>query len=138
MRLPVAAACLFVFAAPAFSQEAPPEPGRYAVQPSADGFVRLDTRTGAVSHCSKEEGVWRCEPFADTTPAVDPRVGALSAEVAALKAKVGELTARIDALSPLTTGDTVQPAPDHAPTGFAETLVGRLFALVRELKGNGE
>src|ERR1700752_4342332 len=36
------------------------ENGRYTLQPSADGVVRLDTRTGAVSNCNNSAAGWAC------------------------------------------------------------------------------
>ena len=53
--------------------------GRYAVQPSADGFIRLDTETGAVSHCGRREGVWFCEKLVEDQTALKSGIDALSA-----------------------------------------------------------
>ena len=36
------------------------ENGRYAMSPIADGVIRLDTRTGAVSTCSNTGTGWAC------------------------------------------------------------------------------
>jgi hypothetical protein len=136
MRVIVIAVAGLIAAAPAApGQDAP---GRFALQPSADGFIRLDTRTGAASHCGRREGVWRCEPFAEESAAIEARLARLEAEIAALKAAVAALAARLDAATP--------PAPEGAaPTaagpraadtpGFSERLMQRFFALVREMKG---
>ena len=43
------------------------EPGRYAMTPAGDGFLRLDTATGAVSICRQKLDAWTCEGVADDT-----------------------------------------------------------------------
>ena len=62
--------------------------GRYTMHKSDDGFVRLDTETGAVSLCRKGDQGWGCEAMADTG-------GSTSAEVARLKRENAELRAEI-------------------------------------------
>jgi hypothetical protein len=42
--------------------------GRYTMHKTEDGFVRLDTQTGAVSLCRKEADAWSCRDIADATP----------------------------------------------------------------------
>jgi len=56
------------------------EPGRYSMLPVADGVVRLDTRTGEVSHCSKTESGWACRIMPDEQDALDTEIGRLQAE----------------------------------------------------------
>lgn len=46
--------------APALAQ---PETSRYTMAPTEGGFVRLDTVTGAMSFCSKDNGGWSCTPM---------------------------------------------------------------------------
>jgi hypothetical protein len=110
--------------------DGPPAPGRFQVAPGeGGGFVRLDTRTGTVSHCGLVEGVWRCDAVAD--PDADARLSALSAEVARLSASVAELSARVDALA-------AHSAPIAAKgprtPGFADSVITRFLDLVRKLK----
>src|SRR5882757_10645810 len=54
---------------------------RYAVQPSDDGFIRLDTQTGAVSHCGRRAGVWFCEKLVEDQTALEKRIDELAAQV---------------------------------------------------------
>src|SRR5438270_5603542 len=77
----------------AASQEAKPG-NRYAVQPSDDGFIRLDTQTGAVSHCGRRQGVWFCEKLVEDQSALEQRIDALTARVDALSKEVEALAAR--------------------------------------------
>lgn len=41
-------------------------PGRYTMHKTDDGFVRLDTLTGAVALCRKTDTGWGCTPMSDT------------------------------------------------------------------------
>ena len=107
-------------------------PGRFAIEPSVDGFIRLDTETGAVSHCYREDDVWRCDVLAEDRSAIADVAG----EVRALNEKLEALAARVEALE----ADRQAAAPPEpvAEPGFAEELVRRLFLLVRDIKGEGQ
>jgi len=41
------------------------ENGRYSFSPVADGVLRLDTRTGQVSQCSRSDAGWVCKAVPD-------------------------------------------------------------------------
>jgi hypothetical protein len=56
------------------------ENGRYALSPVADGVVRLDTRTGAVSNCSNTGTGWACYVVPDERAALDAEIGRLQAD----------------------------------------------------------
>jgi len=84
----VTVACLAVLA-PAAAAEAPDtENGRYTLQPSGDGMIRLDTRTGAVSNCSNSAAGWACYAVPDERAAMDAEIGRLQAENDKLKAQL--------------------------------------------------
>ena len=67
------------------------ENGRYTLSTTADGALRLDTRTGAVSTCSNSGAGWACYAVPDERSAMDAEIGRLQAENEKLKA---ELAAR--------------------------------------------
>ena len=67
------------------------EKGRYTLSPVADGVVRLDTRTGAVSTCSNSGTGWACYAVPDERAALDAEIGRLQADNDRLKT---ELAAR--------------------------------------------
>jgi len=138
MRQSLILAGALLLAMPAFAEDATPGAGRYAIQPSDDGFVRLDTESGAVSHCTRTDGVWRCEAIADDKAAL---VEALSAEVEALTAELGRLRTELADLKGI---ETDKPRTELSPEdekdfdramGFAERLMKRFFEMVRDLKG---
>ena len=64
------------------------ENGRYTMQPSGDGVIRLDTRTGAVSNCSDLGAGWACYEVPDERKALDEEIGRLRAENDRLKAQL--------------------------------------------------
>ena len=66
------------------------ENGRYALSPVADGVVRLDTRTGAVTTCSDKGNGWACTIIPDERAAYDAEIGRLIQENAALKTELAQ------------------------------------------------
>ena len=80
------------------------ENGHYSLSPVADGVIRLDTRTGAVSTCSNNGNGWACYSVPDERAAFDAEIGRLQAENEKLKA---QLAAR----EPTVSGKTDEPLP---------------------------
>jgi uncharacterized small protein (DUF1192 family) len=62
--------------------------GRYTLAPAADGVIRLDTRTGAVSNCNNNGNGWACYAVPDERKALDEEIGRLQAENDRLKAQL--------------------------------------------------
>ena len=116
---------------PAIAQEEPGS-GRFELQPSANGFIRLDTETGAVSHCSRgADGVWFCDIVVEDQGALGKRVDELSARVDELSRQVEALAARVAEPPPPPVAAS-PPAADGG--GFADTVLSRLFEMVRRMK----
>jgi hypothetical protein len=69
------------------------ENGRYSLQPSGDGVIRLDTRTGVVSYCSNSSSGWACYMAPDERKAMDEEVGRLQAENEKMKAQLASANA---------------------------------------------
>jgi hypothetical protein len=88
------------------------ENGRYALSPVADGVLRLDTRTGAVSTCSNNGTGWACYAVPDERTALDAEIGRLQADNEKLKAQLAEreptVTGKID--EPLPKTDSMKKA----------------------------
>lgn len=88
LSLLVVAACMAGLV-PAIAAETPDtENGRYTLQPSGDGMIRLDTRTGTVSNCSNSAAGWACYAVPDERAALDAEIGRLQAENDKLKAQL--------------------------------------------------
>ena len=119
--LPVLLAAIAIaFAPAAFAQEtargseirpmpAEGEVGRFTFSPVVDGLMRLDSRTGQVSHCRRRGPAWSCETVADDRAAFEAEIARLSAKVTTLEA---ELARRAAAEAPK---PGVEPAPPVPP-----------------------
>ena len=89
---------------------APPKPmpdtenGRYALSSTADGVLRLDTRTGAISTCNNSGAGWACYAVPDERAALDLEIGRLQADNERLKK---ELASR----EPTVAGKIEEPMP---------------------------
>src|SRR3982075_2127743 len=107
--------CLGASGAPAQSRP-DTENGRYALSPVADGVIRLDTRTGAVSTCTNNGTGWACYAVPDERTALDAEIGRLQADNEKLKA---QLAAR----EPTVTGKIEEPMPKSDSLKKAEPKV---------------
>jgi hypothetical protein len=101
-----AAALALCFAGGAASAGAMPdtENGRYALSPLADGVLRLDTRTGAVSTCNNSGAGWACYAVPDERAALDAEIGRLQADNEKMKAQLAER-------EPTVSGKIEEPLP---------------------------
>ncbi|RXT49341.1 hypothetical protein [Bradyrhizobium betae] len=71
------------------AQSAPDsENGRYSMTPIPEGVLRLDTRAGTVSICSRNGAGWACYAVPDERTALDAEIGRLQAEVEKLKGQL--------------------------------------------------
>lgn len=100
MMAALAAPALLAPLGAAHAQSAPDsENGRFTLSPVPEGFLRLDTRTGAVSTCSNKGG-WACRLVPDERTALDAEIGRLQADNRKLKDQLAQrdtVTGKIDA-----------------------------------------
>ena len=86
------------------AQSAPDgESGRYTMTPIPEGVLRLDTRTGTVSTCTKNGAGWACYAVPDERSALDAEIGRLQAEVEKLKGQIAAgptVTGKVDEALP--------------------------------------
>jgi hypothetical protein len=61
------------------------ENGHYSFYPVADGVLRLDTRTGQISQCSRSDVGWACKVVPDERSALESEIARLQSENATLK-----------------------------------------------------
>lgn len=78
--------------------------GRYQLEKTADGYVRMDTQTGAMSKCQEQSGQLVCRMAADERTAFQDEVDDLQDSVKALDARVAKLenslSARVESKLP--------------------------------------
>jgi hypothetical protein len=99
------------------------ENGRYTLSPVADGVIRLDTRTGAVSICSSSGGGWACYSVPDERAALDAEIGRLQADNEKSRAELETLKAELAAREPTVTGKIDEPLPKTDSLKKAEPKV---------------
>ncbi len=87
------------------------ENGRYTLSPVADGVIRLDTRTGAVSTCSNAGAGWACYVVPDERAALDAEIGRLRAENEGFKTELEQRKAELAAREPTVSGKIDEPLP---------------------------
>jgi hypothetical protein len=81
---------LGVLAVPASALAA--EAGRFVLKEADQNtFIRLDTLTGAVSHCASRAGEWSCKALNDDRKELHDEIAALKKENAELKAEASEV-----------------------------------------------
>lgn len=141
--LPVLVFAATALALPGMARAAEPSKPRFAIDSARDGFMRLDTQTGAVTHCSATTGKWTCDGILAADANLGGRVDALAVEVARLAANTAALTARVEQLAKNRAAAQPSPgaqsvateAPQHvARKSIADRIVGRFLAMVRLLK----
>jgi hypothetical protein len=76
-----------VLAGSASADEATPDTanGRYVFSRQANGFLRLDTQSGAVSLCSEQPVGWACQAVPEDRAVFESEIARLQSENAALK-----------------------------------------------------
>jgi hypothetical protein len=65
--------------------------GRYVLEKVEQGFLRLDSETGAMALCTAKAGVWECDAIKDQGLDLTAELDRLRADNEKLKARVAEL-----------------------------------------------
>lgn len=65
--------------------------GRYVLEKVEQGFLRLDSETGAMALCAAKAGVWQCETIKDNGLDLTSEIAGLRAENETLKSRLAEL-----------------------------------------------
>lgn len=96
-RLALTAAVIAALTLPASAQNYDGTPDdRYAVVQLADGVLRVDRETGAVTTCKEQGTGWVCLTAADEREALQAEIDRLSAQNKELADRVSELRARLE------------------------------------------
>lgn len=122
--VPAVLACLT--AASAHAEDA----GRYRLEKSADGYVRMDTQTGAMSKCQEQNGQLVCRMAADERTAFQDQVDDLQESVKALDARVARLenslSARLESKLP-------SEEEFNRTMGYMERFVRGFMGIVKDM-----
>ncbi|MBB3976167.1 exonuclease VII small subunit [Rhizobium azooxidifex] len=105
--------------------------GRYQMERTAEGFVRLDTVTGEVSLCKEASGQMACRMAADERAAFEVELDSLTRRVEALEK--AEKSALSDDKPRLPTDEEIDRT-----MGIMERMMRRLMAIVKNLEGEEE
>lgn len=97
--------------------------GRYVMQRADDGFVRLDTQTGEMSLCRKQDEQFVCRMSAD-----DRR--ALEAEISLLEDRI----ARLEADNPDRRDDLATEDEIDRTMGIMENMMRRFMGVIEEFE----
>jgi hypothetical protein len=113
-----------------FSAGASAETGRYTMTPTKDGVLKLDTRTGAVSLCSRSSGDWSCKSVDSDG---QDRIRQLEKENARLRARLAD---RHLAPGSNDGGKMEMPSEEDVDKAmdFMERLLHRFKGMVEDLK----
>ena len=105
------------------------ENGRYSMTPVQDGFLRLDTRTGAVAMCRLVNGAPECRLAAEERAAMENEIGRLQAENKELRLKA-PAGAAVAPHSNLPSDQDMDRA-----LSFAERFMRGMMRIIREESG---
>ena len=127
---------MLALAGPAGAQSVVRE-GRYAIVPVEDGFLRLDTGTGAVSRCTGKIDRLTCRVLPDERLAYEAEIGRLEDRIDELEGRVAVLEENrpfggLDARDG--NGELPSEKEIDKVLNLAEKVMRRFFGFVKELK----
>ena len=136
IRMIVMPVLMLALAGPAGAQSVVRE-GRYALVPVEDGFLRLDTGTGAVSRCTGKIGRLTCRILPDEQLAYEAEIGRLEDRIDELEGRVAVLEKNrtlggLDA--PVSNGELPSEEEIDKVMTLVEKVMRRFFGFVKELK----
>ena len=107
------------------------EGGRYVFSRQANGFLRLDTKSGAVSLCSEQPVGWACQAAPEDRALFEGEIARLQNENAALKrtllAHGLSLPPGVGADAPIAQNDSTLRLPSDADIDRAIAFVGHVW-----------
>ncbi|HEY4191137.1 MAG TPA: hypothetical protein VGM46_00685 [Mesorhizobium sp.] len=130
-HLIVSASFFSLFAMPALAEDA----GRYRLEKSTDGYIRMDTQTGAMSRCEDRAGQLVCRMAADERSAYQNEIDDLQDSVKALDARVGKLenslSARLESKLP-------SEEEFNKTMSYMERFMRGFMGIVKDMDKNGD
>jgi hypothetical protein len=107
--------------------------GRFAAVPTANGVLRLDSQTGAVSLCTAVNGVPECRSGPDERAALEAEIARLSKENADLRSTLAGNSPSLSAHPP--TGSKSNPPSDgevDRALSIMEKFVQRMMRIIKD------
>lgn len=128
-------ACIASLCLCSIEARAQDEPGRYTLKTIENGFVRLDTKTGAVSTCRKQDGNIICRAAADDRAALQNEIDRLQTANDDLRTKLAK---RDEAVAQKKPAKPKADLPDDAELdrimSFFEKLMERFFKFAQTMR----
>jgi flagellar motility protein MotE (MotC chaperone) len=107
------------------------EPERYRLEKTDNGYVRMDTKTGAMSLCEERSGQLVCKLAADERVAMQDEIERLQSSLKSVEERVtkleGSLPARID--SALPTEEDFEKS-----LGYMERFFRRFMGIAKDME----
>lgn len=119
-------------AVPAFAQSE--DDARYSLQPSGEGFVRLDRRTGQMSFCRREQGQLVCRLAADERDAYEAEIGRLEKQLETGGKDEEGTEQSLKRSDRLPTDPQAREREFEQAMEYAEKALRRFFDVMRELR----
>jgi tetrahydromethanopterin S-methyltransferase subunit B len=105
--------------------------GRFIMERTEDGIVRLDTFTGELSACSAAEGQMVCRMAADERRALEEQIDLLEERIAAMEKAITE--------APTKPGDGLPSNEEIDRTfGMMEQMMRRFLGIIEEFDQDGD
>lgn len=120
-------ACVLALASAGAGAE---EPGRYQLERSGDGWVRLDRTTGAVSYCEEKAGAVVCRVAADERDALLEEIGRLAHRLDAAE----ERLVRLEGAPPSSATRPPTEEEFEKSLGYMERFMRRFMGIVKDLE----
>jgi len=134
MRRLILFATLAFAAAPAAAQDE----GRYRLEKTPDGYVRMDTQTGEMSLCEMRGGQLVCKLAADERSALQDEIDRLSTRLGGLEERLAKVEE-----SPILKPENLLPSEEEfqRSLGMMEQFFRKFMGIVKDMDkelGDGE
>jgi len=114
--------------------------GRFSIKPAGDGFIKLDKKTGGLTHCHQVDTAWTCKVLNDENGELNASVEQLLQDAAKIKQEKKALrtqVARLEVkLAKLEAGPDKLKLPSDQDVdkimGFFEKLFERFLEFARK------
>lgn len=105
--------------------------GRYALEKTADGFVRMDRRTGEMSICTERAGQLVCRLAADERSALQDEIARLQGSIT----RIEDRLAALEGAGGLPKVEMFSEEEFDKTMGYVERFLRRFMDMAREFGG---